>query len=445
MCGLGVSLISPQSSDAPFNAAFATIGGWTTMPIIPVVIQQHVDDAVLLHACRTGLCSAPNSALHYLRRFDDRLVAHLDALLIAGSEGWRFCEALLATPSTGAMFTVTVRLVEDRREGLDRILALAQAMPQTRPGLLSAYGWLSALHLEGMVAGLLRSDEPFSRLVGVAACALHRVDPRIASQRWVQDQNPLLRARSLRAVGELGREEFLPLCRTAIQDNDPECRFWTAWSAVLLGDRGAALEVLTVNGTAASPWRARAFRLAIQAIRVSASHSILKDLAGGPENLRWLIHGSGIAGDPRYVPWLIGHMSNPKLARLAGESFCLITGADLALLDLVLKPPENLESGPNDDPNDPDVDMDPDDGLPWPDLRKIEAWWATNGSRFQAGGRYFMGAPLTREHCVDVLKNGYQRQRILAAHYLCLLEPGTPLFNTSAPAWRQQRLLVKMQ
>jgi hypothetical protein len=44
-----------------------------------------------------------------------------------------------------------------------------------------------------------------------------------------------------------------------------------------------------------------------------------------------------------------------------------------------------------------------------------------------------------------VLKTGHQRQRILAAHYLCLLNPGTPLFNTSAPAWRQQRLLAQMQ
>jgi hypothetical protein len=60
------------------------------------------------------------------------------------------------------------------------------------------------------------------------------------------------------------------------------------------------------------------------------------------------------------------------------------------------------------------------------------------------GQRYFMGAPVTWEHCLDVLKHGYQRQRILAAHYLCLLRPGTPLFNTSAPAWRQQRLLAQM-
>jgi uncharacterized protein (TIGR02270 family) len=88
--------------------------------------------------------------------------------------------------------------------------------------------------------------------------------------------------------------------------------------------------------------------------------------------------------------------------------------------------------------------MDPDEGLPWPDVAKVERWWAANSGRFALGTRYFMGAPVTREHCIGVLKNGYQRQRILAAHYLCLLDPGTPLFNTSAPAWRQQRLLAKL-
>ena len=96
------------------------------------------------------------------------------------------------------------------------------------------------------------------------------------------------------------------------------------------------------------------------------------------------------------------------------------------------------------DPADENVDMDLDEGLPFPDVEKIQAWWDKNSHRFQPGTRYFMGAPVTREHCIDVLKNGYQRQRILAAHYLCLLDPGTPLFNTSAPAWRQQKLLAQM-
>jgi uncharacterized protein (TIGR02270 family) len=173
----------------------------------------------------------------------------------------------------------------------------------------------------------------------------------------------------------------------------------------------------------------------------AAAHSVLQELARDPENLRWLIQGSGIGGDPTYVPWLIQHMANDRTARLAGEAFSLIVGTDLALLDLERKPPENFESSPSDDPDDPNVEMDADDGLPWPDPEQISRWWAANAGRFRPGSRYFMGAPVTREHCIDILKNGYQRQRILAAHYLCLLEPGTPLFNTSAPAWRQQKLL----
>jgi uncharacterized protein (TIGR02270 family) len=137
-------------------------------------------------------------------------------------------------------------------------------------------------------------------------------------------------------------------------------------------------------------------------------------------------------------------MRRPLDARLAAEAFSLITGVDMTALNLEGSPPEDFHSGPTDDPDDENVDMDPDDGLPWPDPDKVEKWWTANAHRFQKGVRYFMGAPVTREHCIHVLKTGYQRQRILAAHYLCLLEPGTPLFNTSAPAWRQQRLLARM-
>jgi len=43
-----------------------------------------------------------------------------------------------------------------------------------------------------------------------------------------------------------------------------------------------------------------------------------------------------------------------------------------------------------------------------------------------------------------VLRTGFQRQRTAAAEWLCLLQPGTPLFNTAAPAWRQQRGLTQM-
>jgi uncharacterized protein (TIGR02270 family) len=137
-------------------------------------------------------------------------------------------------------------------------------------------------------------------------------------------------------------------------------------------------------------------------------------------------------------------MSDPALARLAGESFSMITGLDLAYLDLDRKPPEDFESGPNDNPDDDNVDMDSDDGLPWPDPEKIAAWWKANQHRFPAGQRFFMGQPPSMAHCLDVLKTGYQRQRMAAAIWRCILQPGTPLFPTDAPAWRQKRWLAQM-
>jgi hypothetical protein len=77
-------------------------------------------------------------------------------------------------------------------------------------------------------------------------------------------------------------------------------------------------------------------------------------------------------------------------------------------------------------------------------VARAAQWWSANAARFQKGARCFMGAPVARAHCLPVLTHGDQRQRVLAAHDLCLLEPGTPLFNTSAPAWRQRRLLARM-
>ena len=180
-------------------------------------------------------------------------------------------------------------------------------------------------------------------------------------------------------------------------------------------------------------------------IAVPHANELLKGVARDPANIRLLIQGAGIVGDPYYVPWLIKQMADLKLTRLAGESFTYITGLDLSYLDLDRKPPENVEAEPNDNPDDDNVAMDEDDSLPWPDPVKIQSWWDVNKSRFTDGTRYFMGEPVTRAHCIQVLKDGYQRQRIAAALYLCLLHPGTKLFPTKAPAWRQQRWLADLK
>jgi uncharacterized protein (TIGR02270 family) len=273
---------------------------------------------------------------------------------------------------------------------------------------------------------------------------MHRVDPGKARDAALEGPAVAVRNRALRTVGELGRRELIPTCLTMLKSDEEETRFWAAWSAVVLGNRGAGLAALREFGDTPSCFQARAFRLALQAMDQADARAWLRRMSGNPENLRLLIQGTGIVGDPSVVPWLIEYMSDPKTARLAGEAFSVMTGLDLAYLDLEIKPPQNGGAGPNDDPDDPNVDMDADDGLPWPDPERITRCWESNGGRFAPGARYFLGAPLTREHCLRGLKEGFQRQRILAAHYLCILEPGTTLFEWRAPSARQQRLLAAM-
>ena len=160
-------------------------------------------------------------------------------------------------------------------------------------------------------------------------------------------------------------------------------------------------------------------------------------LQSTPGDRRRKIQGAGWIGDPAYVPWLIRQMSSPVSARVAGESFSLITGADLAWLDLERKPPGDVSAGPNDNPDDPNVDLDADEGLPWPDPERIQQWWASRETQFLAGQRWFMGEPLNARACLRTLRGGLQRQRIAAALHLCLLNPGTVLFEWRAPAARQ--------
>lgn len=273
---------------------------------------------------------------------------------------------------------------------------------------------------------------------------MHQVDPGAAIEIALEDAEPALRARALRVVADRGQVVHLPKCLNALADGDFSCVGAAVRACVLLGDRHQSIEALDSIAAAPGPWQEEALGLTLKVHTPLATHEVLKSLLKYPSNMRLVIKGIGFAGDPRYVPWLIRQMQDLQFARLAGESFSFITGLDLADLNLDRNLPEDADLVPTYDPNDEDVAMDEDDGLPWPDPVIIDAWWQANGHRFTPSKRYFMGEPPSFAHCVDVLKTGFQRQRNSAAVYLCLLNPGTPLFNTAAPAWRQERWLNAM-
>ena len=130
-----------------------------------------------------------------------------------------------------------------------------------------------------------------------------------------------------------------------------------------------------------------------------------KELAENPESARLAVIGAGAIGDPTLIPWLIEQMKTPALARVAGESFTMITGVDIAYEDLEGERPEGFESGPTEDPEDENVEMDPDENLPWPNPDLIQKWWSNHRSNFQSGTRYLIGKPIAEDWLQQVLRH----------------------------------------
>jgi uncharacterized protein (TIGR02270 family) len=416
-------------------------------PPIPVVVQQHAEESAMLRHIRSVLVRAPHVRLRHLRRLDDRIAAHLDGLAVAGRYGTDLCRAALERPGAGEVFALSVRLIEERDDaGLDRLAALAAALPEARRGLLSAFGWASASRLHGLVRPLLAASDPSRRELAIGACRLHRADPGPVLPDTLGHAAPALRAAALRAAAELGRTDLLEHALDALADPDEDVAFQAAVAACLLGDRHAALPALQAIAEGEGARRDEAWRWLLLAADFRAARELVRRLAKAavPDSAhkRRVITACGLLGDTGFAPWLIEAMDDDVLARVAGESFSLITGADLAALDLERKPPAEVPGGPNDDPDDDNVAMDPDESLPWPDRERIARWWQAHAAGLPAQARCFMGGAPTVAHCTEVLREGFQRQRHVAACWLALLSPGTRLFPLAAPSWRQARLLA---
>ena len=418
-------------------------GGSVSWPLnnIEVILSQHAEEAAFLWHLRQYAVHAPHYKLEHLAELDGRIEGHIDGLRIAGGAGWALCEENLQYEEGGEVFAAAVVALESGNEArIGRVREVVESAPETARGFISALGWLEFSGVRQTVRNLLLSDSPLWRRIGLAACAVHRIDFLNAGflTRQLEAPDAALRARTLRAIGELGKAELREKILEHLNDDDPACRFWAAWSAVLLGDRQKALERLVIDAQRPSPWQMQAVNLAFRCITGTDTERICTAMFQRPEFRRVALVALGVHGDPAHVPHLFAWMDVPELARVAGEAFSLVTGIDLAYEDLEGEWPPGFEAGPSEDAEDDDVTMDEDEDLPWPDRKRIERWWDEHRSRFPAGVRHLCGVPVSPEQCLRTLQEGYQRQRHAAALELVLERSGGVLFEVRAPSSRQR-------
>ncbi|MES9939057.1 MAG: TIGR02270 family protein [Candidatus Thiodiazotropha sp. 6PLUC2] len=409
--------------------------------ILDNIVSQHAEEAAFLWLLRDSAVSAPHYQLSDLSELESRIDAHLDGLRVAGEAGWIHCEAQLNHAESGEVFTAAyVALDGGLVDGLEKVLEVVHGEPATTRGLISALGWVEKSKLQGHVVNWLKSDTPLLRLIGLSACAIQRVDCGAYLIKALDDDEAGVRARALRSIGEIRRQGMDQALREHMHEEDQACRFWSAWSGSMMGDE-AATEQLVSFAEADSKFLQPALELLMRRMDNASAVSLLRRLSQNQTVERAVVQASGYFGDSASVPWLIEKMNTQELARLAGEACSQITGLDLAFHDLESEPPEDFQAGPTENPEDEEVDLDQDEDLPWPDIQKLMQWWSVNQAEFPTGVRRLCGKSVKRGQCLQILQDGFQRQRQAAAMELAMFDQQQPLFNTSATAQRQSELL----
>lgn len=411
--------------------------------ILDDVIEEHAEETAFLWQQRDAAVRAPDYDIEELAEIDDRVEAHLDGLRIGGGKSWSTCKDL-GWDLAGEYFTaMSIAILLSRQNLGDEVIAAAEGDKEAIRGVVSALGWVEPRLLNGLVKDLLLSDSPYRRMIGISACALHRVHPRTHLFNALQSDDSVLLARALKAAGELGDIESLHLVKLHLEHPDNDCRFQAARTAVLLGDR-SAVRILSLFVSSDNVFRRDAMNVVFRVLEPAMAQQFIKQLANDKTQLRYALIASGIHGDPIYLPALMRQFANEELARVAGEAFEMITGLNIfrESLEVIPEVPDQSQQPGSEDEDDDEEDIGEDMGLVIPDPEKMTPWYEKNKGRFKPGQRYLCGQPVSIESCTAILISGQQRQRQAAALELVLAEPGRQLFETRAMGERQHKLLL---
>ncbi len=398
-------------------------------PILPEIVGQHADEAAFLWLLRDRAVAATRYTLPEIVKLDGRLEANIDGLRVAGEAGWEIVAAQLTEHTEGgeAFVAALLALEAGTDARFSTVIDLVRAAPESVRGVISAFGFVSRDAATTRLGALVRSTDATLRSAGIAGSVIHGLDPGFALEDAIGAEVPDLRRRAFAAVGRLGRKDLVAALAPGLNDPDPACRFWAAWSSAVMGDaRGS--QVLRRMAEFEGPLRERAAAEAGRILEHKAALGWHQQLVLDPGGRRAAIIAAGAIGDPALFPWLVAQMHDPGLARLAGDAIGMATGLDVARDRL-----EAAALAPAAD------DEDPDQDLPWPDPDAVAR--TPRLRELHPGERYLGGSAATLPSLHRVLREGSQAQRTAAV--LELRAKGQPIpIDVRSPGHFQRRLLT---
>ena len=405
------------------------------------VYEEHLDEASFLWGQWERALAAPGYSLGQVEVLEERLLAHLDALVVGGlpvadlllspalesEEPERLCAALwalLAIPD--GMKAVTL-------DALMGALPDALHAPVRRALELSGSKDLTSTVLQP----LLGRDEAPLMALAVDVLAFRREVPR-PSLEWLSHLDGRVVAASLRGLWPLPPDVDELWLSRLLKD-------------ARLGVPNAALEAGLVSGARAAWEACRAWvdgqpggaGLPMVMLALGGERRDLKTLFGclGREESRadalWAL---GFSGRREAAEACLEMMGDRRVAKLAAEAFGAITGLEWTA-PYVLPREEPAELPPLDEDLAQDLTARPEDDLPEPASWAVAAWWKEARQGFAEGKRYLRGREFSPDVLLEELEQGPMRRRQVLALELAWRSQGACLVRTRAFTHQQRAVL----
>ncbi|MGQ7846627.1 TIGR02270 family protein [Granulosicoccus sp. 3-233] len=413
--------------------------------IIDNIVYQHAENACALLWQWQRALSEPHYDFNDLCLLENSIDANLDGLTLAGDAATPFIREMHDAGDEGAVFVSAMQaLCTDKPCAFMDQVAACQESEQTRYELSLALTWMADQATKPILDNLAEQPGPTSLLLRLSVGLAHRQVPDHLVRSGLSHEDTRVRTAALRAVADLPDQRLRNDLPAQASHEPREC-LQLARALVSQGEHGRGYDLLESLALSETEQASDAVRLVMLGAEPERSRKLLQQLDTLGDRQRDVIRGLGLLGDPGNLDRLLQACINPQLARLAGESISMITGARLSEHDLDRDDEVGMATSLlNDDPTDDNVRLDEDENLPWPDSDRLADWCLSAVRDTSADMPLLCGYQRTAELLQHVLQQGLQRQRSVAADLMKSRQPGKPYCNTCLPTSRQRHFMTAM-
>jgi uncharacterized protein (TIGR02270 family) len=414
---------------------------------LPDLIDESLDEATFLWQRWEAELSSPHRNLDEIWEWtEDRLAGALDGVRVAADT---MLESMLAgAMSSDDSFRLTAAasaLATAPARNARHVLASA-VRDATGPQLAACMRGIEVANLDGSfapVSKVLASSGPehSGALCRLKAFRRASLGPELAAA--FESRVVSLQVEVMRAIRYLPQE------------------YVGSWVATGLKHEHAAVRAAAIESGIArripNAWAA-----ALEYVRQPRTETSrllpLVAMLGGPKEHKLILDSVTDASLQKAALWSLGHigtreaaetcllaMKNPKLARMGAESYCTITGANLARDKL--EAPEPEEPPPPFEKDDLDANLvpRPEELWPLPDPQLVRKHWAEVSPRFQAGRRYLRGAPHDGQSLLMAIVSGPMLRRADHAFEIYVRSEGRFDVESRASAPVQKSMIASSQ